>query len=235
MKKYTKIVDFLEQIKTWENEEEFLIDALVLSNAKLFIKCFRDLGENSLVTIAPLLRQIQENIMAILGIADSEITMQEFIDKSYNTQKVMLRIQEKNKDIDEYKFKLTNDYFNNIKDVLNKFTHTNFEGIMTLFTERYQVHESIEFNKIMMKFFISLLERPYIAIVNSAYELGIEYPQIMNNKKELKKVNTLKYITRHFPEPTRDFINNSNVLNNYYKDIVNKLKNLEHDIQDIDN
>lgn len=232
--KYLKIIKYLEKIETWKNEESFLVDALIISNAKLFIKCFKDLEENSIVTIAPLLRQIQENIMAILGIADNEITMQEFIDKSYNTQKVMVKIQEKNKDIDAIKFNMTNNYFKSIKDVLNKFSHTNFEGIMTLFTERYKVYESIEFNKIMMEFFISLLERPYLAIVNSAYEMEIEYPQIMNFKKELKRVGTLKYITRHFPEPTKNFINNSEVLNNYYKDIINKLKNIQQEIQDKD-
>ena len=110
------------------------------------------------------------------------------------------------------------------------FTHTNFEGIMTLFTERFQVFESIEFNKIMMKFFVTLLEGPFIAIVNSIYKLDIELPPKYDLNKELKRINSLKYITRHFPEPIKEFINNSEVLNGYYKNIINSIKKASNEV-----
>ena len=222
--KYIQIIERLEKVETWKDEESFLVDALIMTNAKLFMKSYKDIEEYSIVTVAPLLRQVHENIIAILGIGDGVITMKDFIDQSYKPKTVMNRIKDKNSQIDSEKFDLANNYLFGVKETLNVFTHTNFEGIMTLFTERFQVFESMEFNKIMMKFFVTFLEGPFIAIVNSIYKLDIELPPKYDLNKELKRINSLKYITRHFPEPIKEFINNSEVLNGYYKNIINSIK-----------
>lgn len=230
MEKHQLIIKQLEKIETWENEESFLVDALVMSNAKLFIKSYKDIEEHSIVTVAPLLRQAHENIIAILGIGDGIITIKDFIAQSYKPKTVMEKIKDKNTDIDGDKFDLTNKYLFGIKEILNVFTHTNFEGIMTLFTERFQVYESIEFNKVMMRFFMSFLEGPYIAIVNSIYKLDVKYHSTFNLNNELKRIGTLKYITRDFPESIKDFINNSEILNSYFKNTIGNIKSLAKQI-----
>lgn len=229
MENHQLIINELEKVETWKDEESFLVDALIMTNAKLFIKSYKDIEEYSIVTVAPLLRQVHENIIAILGIGDGVITMKDFIDKAYKPKTVMNRIKDKNPQIDSEKFDLANNYLFGVKETLNVFTHTNFEGIMTLFTERFQVFESMEFNKIMMKFFVTFLEGPFIAIVNSIYKLDIELPPKYDLNKELKRINSLKYITRHFPEPIKEFINNSEVLNGYYKNIINSIKKTSND------
>ncbi len=228
--KYIQIIERLEKIETWKDEESFLVDALIMSNAKLFIKSYKDIEEHSIVTVAPLLRQVHENIIAILGIGDGVITMKDFIDQSYKPKTVMNRIKDKNPQIDSEKFDFANNYLFEVKETLNVFTHTNFEGIMTLFTERFQVFESIDFNKIMMKFFVTFLEGPFIAIVNCIYKLDIELSTKYDLNKELKRINSLKYITRHFPEPIKEFINNSEVLNGYYKNIINSIKKASSEV-----
>ena len=228
--KYIQIIERLEKIETWKDEESFLVDALIMTNAKLFMKSYKDIEEYSIVTVAPLLRQVHENIIAILGIGDGVITMKDFIDQSYKPKTVMNRIKDKNPQIDSEKFDFANNYLFEVKETLNVFTHTNFEGIMTLFTERFQVFESIEFNKIMMKFFVTFLEGPFIAIVNSIYKLDIELPPKYDLNKELKRINSLKYITRHFPEPIKEFINNSEVLNGYYKNIIDSIKKASNEV-----
>jgi hypothetical protein len=230
VEKHQLIINELEKVETWKDEESFLVDALIMSNAKLFIKSYKDIEEHSIVTVAPLLRQVHENIIAILGIGDGVITMKNFIDQSYKPKTVMNKIKDKNPQIDSDNFDFANNYLFGIKKTLNVFTHTNFEGIMTLFTERFQVFESMEFNKIMMKFFVTFLEGPFIAIVNSIYKLDIELPPKYDLNKELKRINSLKYITRHFPEPIKEFINNSEVLNGYYKNIINSIKKASNEV-----
>ncbi len=226
---YKQIIEHIENILTWDNDESFLLDALVLSCAKLFQKSYIELNENSLVTISPLLRQIQENMIVMLGIIEEVYTLEDFVTKKHNPKSIMNLIKEKHK-TKEKEFELMNQYLMGLKDVLNKFSHTNFEGIMTLFTERFQVHESIEFNQIMMKFFITFLEAPFIIMVNEIYKLDFKTPSIMNLKKELKNIGTLKYVTRHFPESIKNFINESEILRKYYQNTINDLRSMADEI-----
>lgn len=95
---------------------------------------------------------------------------------------------------------------------------------MTLFTDRFQVPESQMVNKIMIEFIISLLEGPFIAFVNKTYKTEIEMPRKENIQKKLKDVGSLKYVSLNFPDSIKDFINSSEVLQTYYKNIVSDWK-----------
>lgn len=232
MEKHQQIINLLESIENWENEEQFLIDALMLSNTKLFLKCYKDLEENSIVTIAPLLRNIQENMIVILGLTGNVFTLKEFIEKEVNPKKIMNSLIDSNLELDINKFELINKYFHEIKNALNKFSHSNFISAMTLFTDRFQVHESIFFNKIMITFYISLLEAPFIAMTNILYKTDIKMPENVNLNKELKEINSFKYVTRKFPESIKEFINKSEILQGYYSNIFSQLRKEYKEIKD---
>ena len=206
-----ELIDFLCKIETWDSNETFLRDAIVLSSAKLLAKCHEEIDKNSIVIIAPLLRQVQENIIVISGLVEGVLTTEQFI-------------KAKGLEIKNSEFDFFNDYLKKIKVMLNKYSHTNFEGVMTLFTERFQVYEAQQFNKIIMRFVISLIEIPFLVMVNYIYKLNLELPRAENFQKELKELGTLKYITRHFPDSIKEFINQSEVLKDYYLNVVTDLK-----------
>lgn len=219
-----ELIDFLSEMETWENDESFLRDAIVLSSAKLLAKCHEEVDLNNIVIVAPLLRQVQENIIVISGLVEGVLTIEKFIKEKHNPADIMIRIKAKGLEIKESEFDFFNDYLKGIKNLLNKYSHSNFEGIMTLFTERFQVHEAQQFNRIMMRFVISLIETPFLVMVNYIYKLNLDLPKAESFQKELKDLGTLKYITRCFPESIKEFINKSEVLRGYYFNVVTNLK-----------
>lgn len=75
-----------------------------------------------------------------------------------------------------------------------------------------------------MKFFVIFLEGFFIVIVNSIYKLDIELLIKYDLNKELKCINFFKYIIRYFFEFIKEFINNLEVFNGYYKNIINFIK-----------
>jgi len=152
------------------------------------------------------------------------LTTEQFIKEKHNPADIMNQIKAKGLEIKESEFDFFNDYLKGIKKMLNKYSHTNFEGVMTLFTERFQVYEAQQFNKIMMRFVISLIETPFLVMVNYIYKLNMELPKAENFQKELKEIGTLKYTTRNFPDSVKEFINQSEVLKNYYLNFVSDLK-----------
>lgn len=230
MEKYTKVIKHLETIEDWETEESFLIDALVLSSAKLFYKSYIELIENSIVTISPWLRQIQENIVVIIGVYEKVYTLEEFVTKEHSPKTIMNRIKTQKYQLKVEEFNQLNNYLMLLKEMLNKFSHTNFEGVMTLFTERFQVPESIAFNKVMMNFFITFLEMPFVVMVNDLYKLELKIPKVIDLKKELKKIGTLQYVTRLFPESIKEFINKSDTLKNYYGKTIKDLQSMSKEL-----
>ena len=219
-----ELIDFLCKIETWDSNETFLRDAIVLSSAKLLAKCHEEIDKNSIVIIAPLLRQVQENIIVISGLVEGVLTTEQFIKAKHKPDHIMNQIKAKKLEIKKSEFDFFNDYLKKIKVMLNKYSHTNFEGVMTLFTERFQVYEAQQFNKIIMRFVISLIEIPFLVMVNYIYKLNLELPRAENFQKELKELGTLKYITRHFPDSIKEFINQSEVLKDYYLNVVTDLK-----------
>ena len=224
MKQLQKLIDNLNQIETWDSDKSFLRDAIVLASAKLLKKCHEEVDHNNIVIVAPLLRQVQENLVVVSGLVEGVLTTEEFINDKHKPKDIMKSIKAKGIEIKESEFDFFNNYLKGIKDMLNKYSHTNFEGVMTLFTERFQVYEAQQFNKIMMRFVISLIEAPFIVMVNYMYHLNLDLPKAENFQKELKELGTLKYITRHFPDSIKDFINQSEVLKDYYLNVVTDLK-----------
>lgn len=142
-------------------------------------------------------------------------------------------IKAKGLEIKESEFNFFNRYLKEIKERLNKYSHTNFEGVMTLFTERFQVHKAQQFNKLMMRLSITLIEVPFIVIVNYYYKLNLELPKTENFQKELKELGTLKYITKDFPESIKDFINQSEVIRDYYLNVVAGLKKVIKNFEEL--
>ncbi len=116
-----------------------------------------------------------------------------------------------------------------VKDYLNKYSHTSFEGVMTLFTERFEVFEIKQFKRIMIRFAINLIEIPFLVMTNHIYKLDLEIPKAEDYQVELKELGTLKYVTRHFPDSIRDFIYQSELLKGYYLNATKDLKNLFHE------
>lgn len=228
-----ELIDFLSNIETWENDKVFLRDAIVLSGTKLLAKCHEEVEKNNIFIVAPLLRQVQENIVVISGLVEGVLTTEKFIKAKHNPADIMNRIKAKGLEIKESEFNFFNDYLKEIKEMLNKYSHTNFEGVMTLFTERFQVHEAQQFNKIMMRFVISLIETPFLVMVNYIYKLNLELPRAENFQKELKELGTLKYITRHFPDSIKEFINQSEVLKEYYLNVVSDLKKMLQEYKEL--
>ena len=224
MKKHSIIIEKIESIENWENEEKFLVDVLVLGSSKLFIKAYEDLNKKSFVSIPPLLRQIQENIVVIIGLTEQVYTMKEFVTKPHEPKTIMNRIKKINYVGREVEFDTLNDYLLGIKKMLSEFSHTNYSGAMSLFAERFQVPESIAFNRLIMKHIMTFLEVLFIAMVNDLYSLKLIKPTIINLKKELKQIGTLKYVTRKFPESIENFINQSETLKKYYSDTIKSLK-----------
>ena len=218
------LIEHLNTVENWDSNEFFLRDAIVMASAKLLKKCHDEIDENNIVIVAPLLRQVQENLVVISGLVEGVLTTEQFINDKHRPKDIMNSIKAKGLEIKESEFDFFNNYLQGIKDMLNKYSHTNFEGVMTLFTERFQVQEAQQFNRIMMRFVMSLIEAPFLVMVNHIYKLNLVLPKAENFQKELKELGTLKYITRHFPEPIKDFINQSDVLRDYYINVVSNLK-----------
>lgn len=218
------LIEFLSEIETWDSDKSFLRDAIVLSSAKLLSKCHEEVEQNNIIIVPPLLRQVQENIIVISGLEEEVLTVEKFINKKHNPANIMAKIKNKGLEVKESEFEFFNGYLKSIKEMLNHYSHTNFEGVMTLFTERFQVFEAKRFNKLMMRVVISLIEIPFIVMVNHIYKLNLELPKVEKYQKELKEIGTLKYTTRHFPEPIKEFINQSEVLKGYYLNFVSDLK-----------
>lgn len=226
-----ELINYLEKIETWDSEETFLRDALVLASAKLIRTCHEQNTIFNVVTIPPLLRQVHENFIVIIGLSERVITTENFINEKHRPKNIMNSIKKNKLQIDEISFDIFNEYLIRMKEMLNKYSHTSFEGVMTLFTERFQVYESQQFNRIMMKFIISLIEAPFLVMANYIYKLNLELPKAENIKKELKELNNLKYISRHFPDSIKDFISKSDVLRNYYQNLMVDFKKTLEDFK----
>lgn len=227
------LIEHLNTVENWDSNESFLRDAIILASAKLLNKCHHEINENNIVVVAPLLRQVQENLVVVSGLVEGVLTTEQFINDKHRPKDIMKSIKAKGLEIKESEFDFFNSYLQGIKDMLNKYSHTSFEGVMTLFTERFQVHEAKQFNRIMMRFVMSLIEAPFVVMVNYMYKLNLDLPKTERFQKELKELGTLKYITRHFPESIKEFINQSDVLKDYYLNVVTDFKKTLQDYREL--
>lgn len=228
-----QLIEHLNSIDNWDSDEIFLRDTIALASAKLLIKCHLEVADNNITFVAPLLRQVQENIIVISGLVEGVLTASQFVEKKLNPRDIMKAIENKGIEVEKDAFDTFNKYLKHMKDLLSKYSHTSFDGAMSLFTERFQVYEAQKFTKIIMRYVISLIEAPFLVMVNYIYKLDLELPKGENFNKQLKELGSLKYISRHFPQHIREFIEHSDVLRSYYLNMSGEFKKILQNHNDL--
>lgn len=233
MNNINQLVEHLNGVENWDSDESFLRDAIALASAKLLIKCHLEVEDNNITFVAPLLRQVQENIIVISGLVEGVLTASQFVEKKLNPGDIMEAIENKGIEVEKNVFDTFNKYLKHMKNLLSKYSHTSFDGAMSLFTERFQVYESQQFNKIIMRYIISLIEAPFLVMVNYIYKLDLDLPKGEDFNKQLKELGTLKYISRQFPQKIKEFIKQSDVLRSYYLNMRNNFTKILQDHKDL--
>lgn len=235
MKKFDELLKVIYQNENWKNENEFLINVLFSSSVQLIKKAHEEIecGE-TFITVPMLLRQIQENIVVLLGLLSSSYTIEDFIKKGNDPIKIMNDIKLSDEKIDNNNFEMLNEYLKRIKSLLNDYSHTSFDGAMSLFTERFQTFETKQFNKSSLLILVLYIEGPLLALLNEYYKQKYELPKGQTIVNEFKKIKTLKYATKNMPEKVKTFIKESEYLSSYYsnrdkefKKTINEFKNYE--------
>lgn len=235
MKKYEIIIDYIEKIESWKSEEAFLINAIILSISKTFKTCLKELENDNIITALPLLRTIQEGIIALLGLLEETYTVKDYIFKEFSPKAVMEQIKTKEEEInnneDLINFEMLNQYLFYIKKHLNDYSHTNFKTVMMHFNEQYQESNTKLFNRTSSELFIVLLELPFLSIINELFDLNIVLPNKNELKGKLKKIKTLKYSIEKFPSSVKSFIKSSPHIKEYYDkefaELEKKLKKIK--------
>ena len=94
--RFDSIINELQQKTNWKNEKEFTIDALVSKSLQLMNKSYEFLDNYELIIIPLLLRQVQEDIIWILGLESDVITLSDIYstedNKSINSDKVFKKL-----------------------------------------------------------------------------------------------------------------------------------------------
>ena len=229
-----KILKQIESKESWINDNEFLIDVIFSASFKLLNKCHKEMeGDNLIAIIPPLLRQVQENIVVILGLLANSYSIEEFAEKGHQPKQIMSDIKKPDKNIDEETFNKLNVFLIGLKKLLNIYSHTSFDGVMFLFTERFQSFESSQFNKFSILFIMQFLEAPLIALYNKYYDQSFDLPDSQIIVNRLKEIKTLKYATKNMPTSIKEFINQSKYLSSYYVNIRDKFMNEIKNIKEI--
>lgn len=222
--KYGNLLLYLHSIEEWPSENAFLIDVLSIGSIKFINKCNFELSGDMILSIPPLLPQVHENIVKLLGLIDNVYSLEDFINKAKKPSEIMDSVAKNNPQINEDKWWLGDTYIHGLKGILNDFCHSNFEGSMMLFTDRFQIDESIRFNVTMMKLLISLVEVPLVAILNAYYKQKISLPDPKQVLSDIEAIGTLRYLPDKFPEKIIEFIKSSPIINGYYRNAINKAK-----------
>lgn len=229
MTKFDKIKETIYSKENWIDENEFLKDILFSSSMTLISKCYKELEDGeTIVSIPPLLRQVQENIVVILGLLTKNYTIEEFIENKKHSKKIFNRIKQNEKEDENKSIERLDKFLQDIKDILSDYSHTSFNGAMALFTDIYQTPVSRQFNKSSMLILIHFIEAPLIALINMYYDLKVDLPSSNVVRNEFMKIKTLKYVTNNMPKPIQEFIDDSVYLSEYYKKIN---KSFEKDIK----
>lgn len=224
-KKYNDIIAYIETLNIWGSEEDFLRDCLINGSIKLINKSYLELESKSILVIPPLLRQVHENIVIIIGLLTNQVTMNDFINENINASKIFNKLRDSNQD-NLKEFEQFNNYLKGLKDILNKYSHTNFDGLMHLFLEEYHTFEIERFNKVMMNFLIELVELIFIPLVNIIYKTQIKLPNINQYKKEFKNIGTLKYVPNKLPNEIKYFIEKSETISSFFKKNISQMTEL---------
>lgn len=224
MKRYQALLNQINTANGWPSDERFFIDVITKSTIKLIELCHDDLDNYHIISIFPLLRQIQENCVVLLGLGTNTLSSKEFVGGKVDPKKIIKRIATSSKE-NQDKVELMGIYMKTIKDILNKYAHTNLDGLMLLFMEEHQTYETMKFNKLIVQFLISMVEILFIPMVNHLYKIKITPPVLNQIGHELKELGSIRYAADKLPEGYKEFFNNSTVLKDYFRNLVSGLKN----------
>jgi len=234
MVKYKDALEVINKRQTWNDENEFLIDVLFSSSLKLLVKCYEEIENgNTIIAVPPLLRQVQENIVVLLGMITKTYSIEEFIENNLKPKTIMNRIKQANEGEDLEGHTKLNTFLHELKKMLNKYSHTSYDGAMSMFTDNYHTFESRQFNRSSMLIIIYLIEAPFLALFNKYYDESLELPNPRVLQNEFKQIKTLKYATKNMPKSVKKFIEDSEYLSNYYKDMSNEFKNKIDEIREL--
>lgn len=234
MNKFNEVLKIIYSKDNWKNEDEFLTDILFSSSITIINKCYAELDKGeTIVLIPPLLRQVQENIVVLLGLLSEKYTIQEFIKDGNKPKTIIKRIKESEKEEHHPMIDAFSNLLQDLKDELSNYTHTSFNGAMSLFTDRFHTPETKQFNKSSMLILIHFIEALIVAFLNLYYGLEVEPPNPKLIAIEFKKVKTLKYAMNNMPEPIMRFIKDSEHLITYYRNADIEFKKRIKEIQDI--
>ena len=123
--KYDNLLLYLHSIEEWPSENAFLIDVLSIGSIKFINKCNFELSGDMILSIPPLLRQVQENIVKLLGLIDNVYSLEDFINKAKKPSEIMDSVAKNNPQINEDKWWLGDTYIHGLKGILNDFCHSN--------------------------------------------------------------------------------------------------------------
>ena len=223
MIKYDILKNRIASTNQWNSESDFFCDVIAKSTIQLFDYCYEDLERGNFIRILPLLRQIQENCVALLGLGTDSLSAKEFVEGKIDPPTIINRIIA-NSNEDKEKVAMMSDYMRSIKNVLNKYSHTNLDGLMLLFLDEHQTYDTRRYNKIALRFVISMVEILFIPEVNHLYKVKIELPSFEDIRRELKDIGNLRYTADSLPEGYKEFFNHSELLKDYFKNMISGLK-----------
>jgi len=226
LEKYQCLLNKINLTKEWDSDEIFFIDIITKGSIKLIEICYDDLNKYNLIPIFPMLRQVQENCVVLIGFGEKEITAKEFVEKKVNAKEIFKSIDTRPniEKSDLSKSQALSEYLKELKETLNNYSHTNLDGLMQLFVEDYQVIEIKKVNELIVKLMIDLVESVFIGCVNYFYKLKIAAPNVSNFKRSMKDIGSLRYIADKLPENISEFIKNSEVLGSYYRNLESNIR-----------
>lgn len=225
MERYQALLNQINSTNGWPSDERFFIDVITKSTIKLIDLCHDDLDNYHFIGIFPLLRQIQENCVVLLGLGTNTLSSKEFVGGKTDPKRIFKRIINDSNESQD-KVELMSIYMKGIKDILNQYAHTNLDGLMFLFMEDHQTYETMKFNKLVVQFVIGLVEILFIPMVNHLYKVKLEFHSLNQIVHELKEIGSLRYVSDKLPQGYKEFFNNSEVLNGYFKNLKGQFKDL---------
>lgn len=230
-----EILDFLQKNYTWQNDEDFIVSQLFEMSFKNLLVCEQYLKSNYKTLIFPLLRQVKESSIIILGIDEKVMTADDFIQKKYSQKDIIKRIRESSKVSDNKNVEILNQYYNSLKDPLNDYAHVNFETLMMHFTERLKDALMDNYFEITINTFIYLLQYPLVGMFNHKYKSSFNLPTLSKIEENIKKMKNFRHILYKIDLKEIDFIKKSTNITNYFKskkstslELIKELKKLEN-------
>jgi len=236
--RFDSIINELQQKTNWKNEKEFTIDALVSKSLQLMNKSYEFLDNYELIIIPLLLRQVQEDIIWILGLESDVITLSDIYstedNKSINSDKVFKKLI-KLSGINKEETTDLSDQLKEYKKFLNILNHTNIEMVLHNYLKSHQPINLRTIPSFTMKLIIIFLDGIITTIVNRIYNFNIEP---VNKELLYKEINDLPNIfefTKDLNEEVAIFLAETEHISNYVINLyVKTLRNLGVGEEEID-